>query len=237
MRKMEYLCPYCKDIGFILDIGLDGYEYAKPCKCKVMKEAKARLERSGLAREFKIKSFENYATYNNKQLEDAKDTAMQYVDDVIAANQITEAPSMMLCGQVGAGKTHLGTACSVKLINKGIVVIYMGYREEMTVLKSKVTDEAAYTREINRYKTAPVLFVDDFLKGKITEADVNVVYEIINYRYNNDLPVIISTEKTLDDLIDYDEAIGSRLVEMCRGYIIVFNDEKLNYRLYRGGEI
>ena len=114
-------------------------------------------------------------------------------------------------------------------------MIYMGYREEMTALKSKVTDELAYSSEINRYKKAQVLFIDDFLKGKITEADVNIVYEIVNYRYNNKLPVIISTEKTLDDLINFDEAIGSRLIEMCSGHIIVFSGKKLNYRLYRGG--
>ena len=75
----------------------------------------------------------------------------------------------------------------------------------------------------------------DFLKGKITEADINIVYEIVNYRYNNHLPLIISTEKTLDDLISFDEAVGSRLIEMCRGHIIVFEGRKLNYRLYRGG--
>ena len=141
----------------------------------------------------------------------------------------------MLCGQVGAGKTHLGTACSVSLIEKGIAVIYMGYREEMTSLKARIIDEPAYSKEMGKLKTAPVLFIDDFLKGKITESDVNIIYEIVNYRYNNHFPMIISTEKTLDDLIDFDESIGSRLIEMCSGHIIVFNGKELNYRLYRGG--
>ncbi len=142
---------------------------------------------------------------------------------------------MMLCGQVGAGKTHLGTACSMRLIEQGIPVIYMGYREEMTALKARVMEPDLYNREINRFKKAEVIFIDDFLKGKLTEADLNIIYEIINYRYNNNLPVILSTEKTLDDLVNFDEATASRLIEMSRGHIIVFEGKKLNYRLY-GGE-
>lgn len=236
MEGIKYICPECKDAGFILITKPDGYEYVKDCKCKLIKDAKARIEKSGLAREFRTKSFENYITCNNDQLTDAKKTAMNFVE-AINADEIEESPSLMLCGQVGAGKTHLGTACSVKLIEKGVAVVYMGYREEMTSLKAIVTNQEEYTREINRYKKAKVLFIDDFLKGKITEADINVIYEIVNYRYNNNLPVILSTEKSLNDLINFDEAISSRLVEMCKGYIVVFTGKELNYRLYRGGSI
>ena len=59
--------------------------------------------------------------------------------------------------------------------------------------------------------------------------DINI------YLNSYNLPVIISTERTLDAIVNFDEAIGSRLIEMCRGNIIVFAGEKLNYRLYRGG--
>ncbi len=233
MNETTYKCHECKDRGFIFYTGNDGYEYAKTCKCQELRKAKERLERSGLAREFKTKTFDNYDTCGNAQLTDAKNTAMRFTEE-LKNKDAENLPSMMLCGQVGAGKTHLGTASSVCLIDHGTAVIYMGYRDEMTALKSKILDESAYRKEIDRYKMAPVLFIDDFLKGKITESDVNIVYEIVNYRYNNNLPVIISTEKTLDDLINFDEAIASRLIEMCRGYIIVFSGKELNYRLYRG---
>lgn len=234
MDERKYDCPECKDTGLIYFEDEKGYTFAKPCRCRAVREAKARLERSGLAKLFKSKSFDTFRTCSNAQLEDAKKTSMQYTS-MFEARKGSDVRSLLLCGQVGAGKTHLGTACCVQLIDKGIPVIYMGYREEMTALKSKVTDEAAYSSEMNRYKKAPVLFIDDFLKGKITEADVNIVYEIVNYRYNNNLPLIISTEKKLNDLIIFDEAIGSRLIEMCRGYIIEFEGKELNYRLYKGG--
>lgn len=193
------------------------------------------MERSGLAREFREKTFENYNPNGNHQREEALIKAQHYTKEFQKIRNSTNH-SMMLCGQVGAGKTHLGTACSMRLIERGIPVIYMGYREEMTALKAKVMEPDIYSREINRFKKAEVLFIDDFLKGKLTEADLNIIYEIINYRYNNNLPVILSTEKTLDDLVNFDEATASRLIEMSRGHIIVFEGKELNYRLY-GGEI
>ncbi len=233
MNETRYTCSVCKDRGFILYTDKNGYEFARKCACQEVKEAKERLERSGLAREFKAKTFSNFDTCNNAQLADAKNTAMKFTEE-LKNKDAGSLPSLLLCGQVGAGKTHLGTACSVSLIDGGTAVIYMGYRDEMTALKAKILDEEAYRKEIEKYKRAPVLFIDDFLKGRITESDVNIVYEIVNYRYNNNLPVIISTEKTLDELINFDEAIASRLIEMCRGYIVVFSGKELNYRLYRG---
>lgn len=233
MENRKYDCPKCRDTGFILFDDGTGHSYAQPCKCREIKEAKERLARSGLAKEFKAKTFENYRTGGKPQLEDAKRRIRQYTElfHEIKNNRFN---SVILSGQVGAGKTHLGTACSVCLIEKGIPVVYMGYREEITNLKSKIMNEQAYSIAVNRFKNASVLFIDDFLKGRLTESDVNIVYEIVNYRYNNNLPFIISTEKTLGGLIDFDEAIGSRLIEMSRGRIIVFKGEELNYRLYGG---
>ena len=134
MTEKIYECQICKDSGFVMRVKEDGYEYATPCKCREIKMAKDRLKRSGLAKEFTDKSFENYVTGDNAQLIDAKKTAERFAASIYEGN-VNEAHSLLLSGQVGAGKTHLGTACSMSLINKGIAVIYMGYREEMTSIK------------------------------------------------------------------------------------------------------
>ena len=126
----------------------------------------------------------------------------------------------------------MGIAISQELIQKGIAVSYMPYRTAVTKLKQNiVNDEATYEKELNQYRKARVLFIDDFLKGKITESDINMMYEIVNYRYMNQLPMIISTEKSLKELIQFDEAIGSRIIEMSREHVVVFKDKSLNYRL------
>jgi len=54
----------------------------------------------------------------------------------------------------------------------------------------------------------------------------------VNYRYFNNLPMIISTEKGGEDLIKIDEAIGSRILEMAKDYNMELKGGKLNYRIY-----
>ena len=94
-------------------------------------------------------------------------------------------------------------------------------------------DSVYYNKMMNRYKSARVLFIDDLFKGKITDSDVNIMFELINYRYFNNLPLIVSSECGVDRLIGIDEALGSRLVEMSKNYIISIKAKNLNYRLYK----
>ena len=54
----------------------------------------------------------------------------------------------------------------------------------------------------------------------------------MNFRYFNNLPMIVSCEKCVEALLDIDEAIGSRLIEMSKDYLVVMKGKKLNYRVY-----
>lgn len=67
--------------------------------------------------------------------------------------------------------------------------------------------------------------------GKTTESDINIMFEIINYRYLNSKAIIVSSELTQDRLLDFDEAVGSRIIEMCKGRIGEAIGIENNYRL------
>ena len=108
----------------------------------------------------------------------------------------------------------------------------MPYRSSITNLKQSILDEENYQREINIYKNAQVLMIDDLFKGRLTESDINIIYEILDYRYFKSLPVIVTTEKSISDLLEIDEAIGSRLYEMSKNYLTEMVGDKLNYRIY-----
>ncbi|MEG0578195.1 MAG: DNA replication protein, partial [Bacilli bacterium] len=66
----------------------------------------------------------------------------------------------------------------------------------------------------------------------VTKSDINIIFEIVNYRYFNNLPMIVSTEKHFEELIEIDEAIGSRLIEMSKDYMVKIKGKNLNYRIY-----
>ena len=139
--------------------------------------------------------------------------------------------SIMFIGQVGSGKTHLSLAIANELMHRGVGVSYMGYRR-ITGIKQNMMDEVYYNRVMGRYKNCRVLLIDDLFKGNVTGSDVNIVFELLNFRYLNGLPVIVSSEFGVNELMEVDEAIGSRLVEMCGGCLVEMRGKRLNYRVY-----
>jgi DNA replication protein DnaC len=137
-----------------------------------------------------------------------------------------------LLGQSGCGKTHLCCAVSNKLIEEGAEVIYMVWNNAVKELKRNATDDETYSKLFDKYANAEVLYIDDFFKGKITEADITIAFEIINYRYNNpDCVTIISSELLLPDLFNVDEAVAGRILERCGENVIQIKpDINKNYR-------
>lgn len=226
----EYECAECKDTEYII-YTKEGHEYAKPCKCKEFKAARRRLIKSGISEDDLNKGFNDFLTLNEKGLENAKQKSINYYSDFEKIRN-SRINSILLSGASGRGKTTLGLALANNLMRKkNTSVLYMAYREEVTALKQLIIDESQYNARMEKLKNASVLFIDDLLKGRVTESDLNIVYEIINHRYLAKLPMIISTEKTLDELMEFDEAIGGRIVEMSKGYIVTFDSSIPNYRL------
>lgn len=71
------------------------------------------------------------------------------------------------------------------------------------------------------------------MKGEqAPNADRKYIYKVINTRYLKGKPMIISTEKSIKEILMFDEAVGSRIVEMAQGNIITFpRGIENNYRL------
>ena len=231
MTQDLYECAKCKDLGYILNPETNRY---KICECEERKKYQRILEKSGISENFKKIGFKEFETKTEWQKK-AKSEAVDYVKN-FGDIEKSRNNSIAFLGNCGAGKTHLSIAIANNLMSKNIGVLYMSYREAVTKIKQVITDDEVYNKQISRYKNARVLLIDDFAKGKTTEADVNIMFEIINYRYLNAKPIIISSELTQDRLLNFDEAVGSRIIEMCKSRICEVVGVKNNYRLRSDNE-
>ena len=201
------------------------------CECRALRESEDILKKSGIGREFRNKRFDNFDFSRSISVMEGYKTAMNYENEFLEIEN-TRCNSIMFLGQVGSGKTHLSMAICNELMDRGISVIYMGYRDCLTSIKQNMLDSVYYNRVMNRYKNARVLFIDDLFKGKISDSDVNIMFELINHRYFNNLPMIVSSEFSVGRLLEVDEALGSRLIEMSRGRVVELRVNELNYRIY-----
>lgn len=227
----EYQCEKCHDMGFVL-IEKDERDVAVKCECYERRISLIRLKNSGISEELQKKGFNDFECRGIEMLEAAKWKAQKYYQNYLKTEN-DRHNSIIFCGQAGAGKTHLGMAICNNLLNMcNVSVGYMAYRNAMTSIKQTVSDKENYYAAIGPYCNQRLLYIDDLLKGRTTDADLNILYEIVNYRYMYNKPMVISTEKTQEQLIDFDEAVGSRILEMCRGNIVVLKGKELNYRMY-----
>ena len=229
-----YNCDVCRNKGLIeipRCISGQWVEMMTECKCKKTRQSIRRMQRSGLEKIIKKYHFENYEATEQWQ-KVLKQKAMSYTKD-------ENAEWFFIGGQPGAGKTHLCTAISREFLLKGNSVLYMLWRDEMSKLKNMMIDNPTqYQENLQNYKTVEILYIDDLFKiGKgalPTAADIQITFEILNYRYNSNLKTIISSEKTIEEIIDIDEATGSRISERTirTGYGFNINkDKSKNYRI------
>lgn len=235
-RLDNYNCDKCKNKGNIMYVQQSNdtfYSVCKPCECQIKRAVLRKLKNSGLSKKVYSCTFDKYEA-KEKWQKTLKETAIRFTKD---SNKW-----FYIGGQSGCGKTHLCTAICSYYIDQNKYVSYMQWKDDSTELKSNINTEK-YSKMIQSLKTVDVLYIDDLFKttkdqnGNLLRpsgADILLAFEILNNRYNNDLLTIISSERTIDEIIDIDEAIGGRIFEMCsdNGYLISMNkDIKKNYRL------
>lgn len=223
-------CPLCNGYGMIQVKKADGSTVFKECECSKKEKLDRMWRNSGINTENLDKTFTNFECWNQKSKE-LKEKATNYYLEFYKIRK-DRRNSILLCGNPGSGKTHIALAIANNMLKKKkLRVVYMPYRDIITKIKQNMIDEEYYRKTLSKYQLAEVLLIDDLFKGKINETDINIIFEIVNYRYLNNLPLIISTEFTVDRLLDFDEAIGSRIFEMSKNYLVEIEGKENNYRL------
>lgn len=232
-QEPTYRCPKCQDHGAIIVQDEDGYETTTFCECYYAKRADEAKERNGIAGLFRTKSLKNFRSKTEDQ-KLAKKQASKYLNDYFDK-------SLIVCGHVGSGKTHIAVAVAAELESRNIRIMFLDYAEMIQKLEELKSGSFEYRDYLGRIKNADLLVIDDLLKTGYTEWNgtyklktfhKEVVYKIVNYRYNNKKPMIVTTELNIEKMFLIDEAIGSRLLDMAGDNTIEFNDDNDNYRLF-----
>ena len=219
-----YDCPKCLNRGDYAAI-VDGEEVIFPCQCMEARRAVNRITASGLKGLLNRYRFDNYDDGEPWQKKIKK-----------AAELFAKNPDgwFYIGGTAGCGKTHICTAICSELLNREIPVIYMLWRDKVTGLKA-VVNEPEYQDETEQYRKVKCLYIDDFLKAgreKVTDGDLNIAFELLNARYNQDRKItIFSSERSIEDIMGLDAAIGSRIYQNCRNNYFFVSGQEKNWRL------
>lgn len=228
-----YDCHICKNRGFMFKVGEYRGNYKEvvmDCKCRPIRNSILRMKRSGLEDVIKKYAFEKFEATEPWQAA-VKKQAMEFAKE--------PKGWFFIGGQSGCGKTHICTAICRALLLDGNEVYYMKWRDDISKLKAISMDADEREKALDKIKNTKVLYIDDLFKTgqnpdgtapRPTSADINLAFEIINYRYcKKDLITIFSSEMEMADLIDIDEATGGRICEKAITLNIA-KDRSRNYR-------
>ena len=173
----------------------------------------------------KNKNLINYRTINThltfETYKVTKEWQQKLKRGAMLYTQQSDLPWLYIGGQSGAGKSHICTAAATRLLQQGKVVKYVMWRDVFRKMESYRYEEEKYNAILKELEEVEVLVIDDFLKGMDISKQgsaLEIAFDVINRRYNNKRPTIISSELQLVEVERLDKALFGRIKERCRSY-------------------
>lgn len=192
-----------------------------------------KIGESGIRKRFLSRTFENFNRTSRNQ--EAYTQAFEYAQHF--DRYAKEGAGIYFEGTCGTGKTHLAAAIALSLLGKGVPVICKTSIDLLGDMKQAFDENSrSNTAEILRaYKQADLLVIDDLGKEQPTEWSIQTLYNILNDRYEDMRPTIITTNYSQRDLIgryslggdsSTATAIISRLRECSKVITMAWEDQR-----------
>lgn len=134
---------------------------------------------------------------------------------------INPAGWLIINGPAGSGKTHLVMAIANERFTKGLPVRFVTVPDLLDHLRSAFSpnSDISYDDLFERIRNSPLLVLDDFGIQQGTPWAREKLDQLLNHRFNRELPTIIATDIPVNEL---DDNIRVRFNEtkLCRIFVL-----------------
>lgn len=198
------------------------------CKVGVSQQNYFFGKKSGIPKQYVGKTFYDF---------DVDDDNMEAVE--LAKLFRLEPQGLYLFGECGCGKTFLASLIAQECIASGKTVCFGEVPVLLADIKKtfnrQTTDAPTEEQITSKYINCDVLFLDDIGTGTMSDWAVNILYTIINERYNEKRTIILTSNYDFDGLIKRlakgdpmsAKRIVSRLAAMCKPIYMGDRDRRL----------
>lgn len=198
-----------------------GKEIIVPVPCHCQKEQREKEEAERRQREFmeqvsrlksnglQDKALREYTFANDKGYNPEIQKAHDYVDhwEDMKAKSI----GLLLWGDVGTGKSFFAGCIANALLEQGIPVLMTNFSRILNSLSGMYSEEKnQFIDSLNKYS---LLIIDDLGIERSTEFALEQVFNVIDSRYRSKLPLIVTTNMTLDELKHPQDIARSRIYD------------------------
>jgi len=131
-----------------------------------------------------------------------------------AAKHFASQPEgwLILTGSYGCGKTHLAAAITNECLARGVPALFVVVPDLLDYLRASFapTSQIGYSQRFEDVRNAAILVLDDFGTQNATPWAQEKLYQILNHRYNAQLPTVITTNNDWEEI---DVRIRSRMAD------------------------
>ena len=204
---------------------IDNKEYEQQKRNRIRDIINTIYKQNYIGRKLQEMNLENfYFDSSNKYV-------LDIVNDYINKNKdAMKSDSLIIMGKSDTGKTHLAAAIANKLIENDKTVLMERLTNLLDRIRETYENNTKSENElIEIYSNVDMLIIDDLGTEKISSWALEKLYTIIQNRYENGLPIIITTRFNKDGLIerfsyskdsDLVDAMISKLYQMCFGILL-----------------
>lgn len=182
---------------------IEGYQYYFSCpECDKDKQIKRKYGVAYIPDRFVDRTFDNF----NAVTEEQKFVLQQCIE---YANRLLTEPkeslgSLILSGNPGTGKTHLACAIANKVLAANKEVLFVSIRQLIKRVRASWDSEWETEMDVIKRFTKPFLLILDEL-GVQTGSDneKQIIFDVINDRYNSFKPMIVISNEDLNGVESY----------------------------------
>jgi len=208
-------CPICHGAGYYrldVEVGHPDFGKLKICSCRqgdLNRRWHERLFAMSNLDELRHLTFDNFQPRGRVGLREAQGISLEQAYN--QARLFAERPRgwLLLSGGYGCGKTHLAAAIANFAVDLGIPTLFLTVPDLLDSLRFSYDDpESTFEQRFDEIRSAPLLVMDDFGTQNATAWAQEKLFQILNYRYINKLPLVITTNLMLEEM---EPRIRSRL--------------------------
>jgi DNA replication protein DnaC len=219
----EIECPACRGAGFVrmdAPVGHRNFGRLIPCECKIQEREERRrrefLELSSLA-PFEDWTFETFDP-DIQGVRNAFEVCVEYAQNPTGW--------LYLVGGYGCGKTHLAAAvANYAMAHQRMYPLFCVVPDLLDHLRAAFAPDqgSTYDDRFQKIRGADLLILDDLGTENTTPWAREKLFQVINFRYNEQRATVITSNRNMDEL---DGRIASRLADarICQGIMITAGD-------------
>lgn len=203
------LCPRCGGRGWLVAPD-GGAGTARRCDCQKRELSTRMLDAAGIPRRYLRCRLEGFNTHQGAsggsggktQLVQALTESRRYVEGFLRADGSFTHTGLLYIGPPGVGKTHLAVAVLVELITTyHLAGRFVDFTSLIHQIQNSFDPNSPESKReiLDPVMRAPLLVLDELGAQKPTPWVQDILYLIINGRYNERLPTLFTTNYALDE--------------------------------------